>query len=242
MTSPARVRSLLPTSVETVTTEVFRRAAQLRRARAFHPRGVVLEGTLRVPDDGGLEGAELFQPGRETPVLVRISRGAGLPTNLPDILGVAVRAVDAYGPGAAQDLLFASVAPVPILNRLLLPARDHGRATYSSVLSYEVGGRRVLLGALPRVPAGVDLVSGDEVVRAARAGDLSFDLVAAVTFGPWRPIAHVDLSGPVPAGEGERLRFGPWHTGGGLRPAGLLNRFRDAAYKGSWDGRTPGGS
>jgi hypothetical protein len=30
--------------------------------------------------------------------------------------------------------------------------------------------------------------------------------------------------------EADALRFNPWNTGGGLAPAGLLNRLRDYAY------------
>ena len=34
-----------------------------------------------------------------------------------------------------------------------------------------------------------------------------------------------------------RLRFNPWNSGGGIRPVGLLNSLREAAYRGSQAGR-----
>jgi hypothetical protein len=43
-----------------------------------------------------------------------------------------------------------------------------------------------------------------------------------------------DLDG-APLGEdaGERLRFNPWNTGGGIRPAGPFQGLRDPAYSAS---------
>ena len=58
----------------------------LRRARAFHPRGLMLAGELttdkesRLPLNAGVR-----------PVIARISKGAGTPGGAPDIVGLAVR-------------------------------------------------------------------------------------------------------------------------------------------------------
>jgi hypothetical protein len=63
----------------------FRGLAALRRARAFHPVGLVLRGELRpVADD-------LPWPSGPVAVVARLSKGAGTPGRLPDALGLAVR-------------------------------------------------------------------------------------------------------------------------------------------------------
>src|SRR5829696_3230604 len=90
---------------------VFAGLSRWRGARIFHPHGATVRGELVVGDRQGLAGTDLFRPGRRAEVLVRLSRGIGLPQPWPDILGIAVRVVDAYGPAAHQDLLLVTAVP-----------------------------------------------------------------------------------------------------------------------------------
>ena len=90
--------------LEPVTSVAFRTAARLRGARAFHPRGRAYTAQVRIDADRAPDG---FPTGvREA--IVRFSRGVGLPDAVPDILGIAVRLVDAAGPRVHQDLLMAT--------------------------------------------------------------------------------------------------------------------------------------
>lgn len=98
--------------------------ARLRRARAFHPRGRTFIATLsatahcpewlRLPREGGQ-------------AVVRLSRGIGLPGNVPDILGLAIR-VAAEEP---WDLLLSSSAA-----RFPFPARAWTSAHFSTITTF----------------------------------------------------------------------------------------------------------
>ncbi|MDP9398560.1 MAG: hypothetical protein M3P96_12410, partial [Actinomycetota bacterium] len=84
----------------------FAALARLRGARALHPRGIVLEGTLRLA--GARCGVPILDAAGTLPVLARLSKGGGLPGRLPDVLGLAVRVPDAAGPGRPLDLLLST--------------------------------------------------------------------------------------------------------------------------------------
>jgi len=93
------VSSLLP-AVERVAVWVARR----RHARALHPRGTVHPATWTVTDPDSALGRTLGTGSR--PVVVRLSRGLGLPRPLPDVHGVAVRL---EADGDRVDLLLSGV-------------------------------------------------------------------------------------------------------------------------------------
>jgi len=84
--------------------------------KPLHPRGVVLPATVHRYGAPAAFGVPwLDEPGSQ-PALVRFSRGGGLPTPLPDVLGIALRIDPDGDPG---DLLFATTgrgcarAPTP---------------------------------------------------------------------------------------------------------------------------------
>ena len=88
-------------------TAAFRLASRVRGERAIHNRGRALTGRLTV-SGGGATGVPLLDEPGSYDVLLRLSRSVGLPARLPDILGLAVRVLDAHGPGRHQDLLLDS--------------------------------------------------------------------------------------------------------------------------------------
>src|SRR5690606_18992483 len=130
----------LPDVVAAGTARVFAWASGLRNDRVFHPRGVSFAGTAELtPDAVGLFGER-----RELEVIVRASRGIGLPHPLPDFNGVAVRLLDAHGEGRDQDLLLVSAPTPPVARHLLVPAPFLGWTGYSSLLPYRTpAGLRV---------------------------------------------------------------------------------------------------
>ena len=75
-------------------------------------------------------------------------------------------------------------------------------------------------------------------LRAAAANGLGFEPRIARSFGRSRPLATLRIGPPLPAEQTEALRFNPWTTGPGIRPAGWLNLLRDAAYRASQRGRS----
>jgi hypothetical protein len=188
----------------------------------------VFAGTFTASPTPATAGVALFRDGGERAALVRISRGGGLPEAVPDVRGCAIRVVDAHGPGRDQDLLLASSLSRPVGRHVLMPGRDFGGAFYSSLLPYDVGGRRLVFGAAVAGRAGTTL---DEVERSVARGPLRIHLLAASPLGRWEGVAEVTLERL--AHEAGDLRFNPWVTGGGIEPVGMLQALRDPAYRAS---------
>jgi len=205
-----------------ITRWMFRVVARKRRARALHPTGVCLRGRGSV-DDVGLGLADRS----ELEVIVRLSRGAGLPLWLPDFNGCAIRFIDAHGADRHQDLLLTSAGKSPVLRNVLMPVRSFGRCGYSSVLPYRDANQRVVLFRCDPVP--VDVVGDTATVLP-----ITIRLRVASWFGAWRAAATVTLTEAVP--DDLRVRFDPWNTGAALIPSGFVNRLRAAAYQGSREG------
>lgn len=185
----------------------------VRGARVFHPRGQAHAGTVTA-EGGGSWGARLLDlPGRYD-VVVRVSRGVGLPQPLPDVVGLAVRVTGQGRGGGPLDLLVNSSGGPPGLRHLFLP-EPLGR-TYSSVLPYRTGsGRRILLGA-----------------RREGAG-ATWQLLAATLVGDWTPWGRLALGARLPVDESERLRFRPTLGADDLRPVALFRDVRDRSYRDS---------
>jgi hypothetical protein len=206
--------------------------AAARRGKAVHPHGEVYAARLVV---GGVPAAPaaaqlLASPG-EHAALVRFSRSLGLPRPLPDLLGMSIRVLDAYGPGRHQDFLLVSSVDRPILHHLFLPASDAQQRPYSSSLPYRAGGERFIVGALPHPesprPAGETEL--ERVRNAAATGRLRFQLAVAAPMGRFAPVAELHVEAPLPSAA-DALRFLPLTAGGGLEPAGVLNEMRRYAY------------
>lgn len=118
---------------------VFGAMAHLR-PKPLHPKGGIVEGVLtRTGADTGV--AWVDETG-QSPALVRLSRSVGLPEALPDVLGIALR-VD------GGDVLLASSARAKVLRHVFLPARDPGKAFFTTAFTYSTPRGPVVLGAEP---------------------------------------------------------------------------------------------
>src|SRR5918994_1530860 len=83
----------------------FRMILLLRRPRPIHSRGRVLRGELTWLDGAVRSGLRWIDepPDGPLPVVARLSRSVGLPSALPDVIGLALR-VDAGGRPADIEL------------------------------------------------------------------------------------------------------------------------------------------
>ena len=207
---------------------VVRALSKVRGERVIHAKGRAFEGVLRL--GGASLGVPLLDEPGEHRVVLRLSRAVGLPDRLPDALGLAVRVLDAHSPGQHQDLVLDTGAAPPVLRRLPLPARQVLRATYSSLLPYELAGRRWVLAALPvaSAPATVSF-------RDLRVEDVRFRLCVASAHGPWQEVGLVQATADAEDGRG--VRFSPFTTGGGIAPAGWLQAARRSSYDAAHVGR-----
>jgi hypothetical protein len=189
--------------------------ARLRRGKPMHPRGVVHEAVLeRTGNDPPWGVPWLDEPGRHD-VLVRLSRGAGLPPPLPDVLGLALRATSADG--VRTDLLLSTTGRGRISRLLPVPRRD-AAAVYGSIMGYRSDAGTLRLAAVGERSAG----EGQQ--------GLVFVLAAARWLGPWRPFARLVLGArtepPDPDVRFDAVRNPP----PGLVPDGPMARFRAPAY------------
>ncbi|OLZ43406.1 hypothetical protein BS329_39480 [Amycolatopsis coloradensis] len=213
--------------MSSVITPMFRSLAALRRARAVHPRGVVLAGEVVSVSTGSLP----LQPG---PVLARLSKGAGTPGALPDALGLALR----FGASSAYwDLLLTTSMGGRRIGRMLpWPLRTWNSDRYCSLMAYRVDDRTLWFGAeVAGLPA--DRASVADVARSVNVGPLRLRLKVAVAGAPWRPAAEIVLS-RINAEE-PAIAFDPVAAqppGLRLTPSWLVS-MRAAAYSGSREGR-----
>jgi hypothetical protein len=206
--------------------------AAARGAKAVHPTGVVYRARLVVHGAADApRGASLLATPGEHVALMRFSRSLGLPRPVPDLLGVSLRVLDAYGPGRHQDFMLVSSVDRAILHHIFVPATDAQQRPYSSSLPYRAGGETFLVGVVPD-PLSPRPPGGDEFHRlqhAAATGRLTFGLAVASAHGRFRRVGTLHVEERLPQSV-DALRFSPFHCGGGLAPAGVLNRLRDYAY------------
>jgi hypothetical protein len=186
-------------------------ATALRGARVFHPRGEAFTGTVEVDGGAGLGARVLDEAGRHD-VVVRLSRGVGLPAPLPDIVGLAVRFEGRGRDGGPLDVLVNTAGGPPLLRHLFLP-EPLGR-TFSSVLPYRTGsGRLLLLGA-----------------RDEGTGT-SWELLTASLTGAWSRWGRLTLGPALSGAVSEELRFAPTLGADDLQPVALFRSVRDLSYR-----------
>ncbi len=183
----------------------------VRGSRVFHPRGRASTATV-VADGDGAWGARVLDEAGTHDVVVRVSRGAGLPRPLPDVIGLADRFPGLGRDGGPLDVLVNTAGGPPGLRHVFLP-HPLGR-TFSSVLPYRTGtGRLVLLGA-----------------RSDGTGT-GWELLAAPLTGGWTRWGRLTLGADLPVTEGEQLRFRPTLGADDLQPVALFRDVRDRSYR-----------
>lgn len=191
----------------------FSAVGWVRRDRPLHPDGVVVDAVLRRTGVRNRQWgtAWLDQPG-EDHGQVRLSRAAGLPGVLPDVLGLAFtfRTDD----GHRHDLLLATTGLDAVSRFLLTPARDPWKATYTCLLPYTAARGSVLLAAAP-----------------AQNRPRSFRMLAAPRTGSWEPFGELALAAGRHEDQATVLRFDPVvHPLPGLTWRPWLARLREPSY------------
>ena len=203
--------------------------AAVRRRRAFHPTGEAFTGTWTAADDS----LPPLLPSRPWPVVVRLSKGVGLPGELPDVLGLAIRIVDLQAPGDHQDLLLASSGSSRTTRRLLAPTTDHGGTHYSTITPYRTPLGEGVLWAQATLEGDAEpprsvTAAGDRALD----GRLHYDIGVEVD-DVLHLLGTVRLHERLDDEVAEALRFDPHHPGAGLEPAGPFDGIRRQAYAAS---------
>jgi hypothetical protein len=125
-------------------------ALRTRRKKALHPRGSVRSGVIRRQGSAARTGVPWIDESGEDRVQLRLSRATGLPTSLPDVLGLALRVPYLGGHG---DLLLATTGAGAVSRFLLRPTRRPG-SWYGSLLAFRTPAGPLQLAAVPLAEDG----------------------------------------------------------------------------------------
>jgi hypothetical protein len=199
--------------------------ARWRGGKPMHPRGAVFDAVLQRHGGSGEWGVPwLDEPGIDR-VVVRLSRGAGLPARLPDLLGLAVRVPGEDGP---VDLLLSTTGSGPVTRFLPVLRRD-AAAVHSSIMGYRSDAGTVRLAAFPE--AGHLPAEPGPAAREVAAGDgPGFTLAFARGLGDWQPFGRLTLTAPASPLDPDVGFDAVQNPPPGLVPDGPLARFRAPAY------------
>lgn len=182
--------------------------AALGRTKPFHPRGEIHRATVERVGSASRSGVPWLDEPGETPALVRLSRGIGLPNRLPDIPGLAIR-LDLDGKPA--DLLLAGTGTGTLGRLVLHPRRDLRGGPLTSLLPY-------------RSPSGPLWLAG------VPDGERDYELRWSAGTGDWIPFALLHLGSWRP--DDRRISFDPvLNTLPGLTNYDWVRRLREPAYR-----------
>jgi hypothetical protein len=214
----------------------------LRRARMFHPRGIVFTGRCDSIADPPLASIGARLDGR---VLARCSQALWRrETRSVDVLGIALRfrrgegaALGAVAGAQDQDLLFATIrSPLTmLLSPFTTDTRDFLGNQYRAVSPFDAGVEgRVMLRLVPLEPPPRGRgTRGDRLRAAVASGRARWSLQARRTLSlRWHPVAVVELEREASLDQ-EALRFDPFRDGAGLVPVGFVQSIRRTVYAAS---------
>lgn len=187
-------------------------------AKPLHPRGAVLEGSLRRHGSDARSGVAWLDDHGQDNVVVRTSRAVGLPAPIPDVFGLALRAPTSDG--GFGDLLFATTGLGRLTRFTLTPARSLEGRPLTTLLPY-------------RTP------SGPVVLSARSTTDGTWVLAWAVGRGGWHRFAELVLRETTSSGN-THLSFDPvQHVLPGLDPYPWVRRLREPSYAAARRSRRP---
>ena len=203
------------------------RVARMRGTKPLHPTGAVLRGTLR--RTGASSGVAWIDEMGKDEVVVRLSRGGGLPPHLPDVHGIALRHDE-------TDVLLSGTGRPPVLRHVLHPTRSPGRGACTTLVPFRGPRGPVLLAAFP-APARDLPADWDEVAALLAEDPFRLRLVWSDLWGPWLEFGELAVGGPLTDRTDEPLRFDPRRTPPGLQTYPWVDALRQPAYAAARRGR-----
>ena len=231
------INSIIPVGKSAIGTLIgapFQFASSLRRARAFHPYGLELKGTLKP--------ATPWWPVSESSTITvsaRMSKALGTPGDLPDVLGLALRLHDVGADEIPWDILLATSGLSTFSKMFPAPAFSWNGARYSTLVPYSrAGGAAAWLIVTPRGvhPTGTSLPT---LKAAVDHSPLHFSVYLARIQLQLIPIGHLCLDEVADHPDCLQPSFDPILN----RPTHMrmlpewLAETRKFAYRGSRNGR-----
>ena len=210
----------------------FRIGAAVRRARFFHPNGILATGRIDRTADPSV-GLPIGS-GRVT---VRLSKGIGIPSGLPDVGGIAIRLPGTDLAPGPWDLLLATAGTNPVARCVPLPTLSWSRARFSTLMPYAYADRSWWLQAqLATSVAGLSL---DGIEAHLRKQPLVVYLRQAAGTSGFTALARITLDTVASTDDDEAPSFDPVLNipdGVRLQPE-WLRVSRESAYDNSRRGR-----
>lgn len=221
---------------------VFRAIKRVRRHRPIHSRGLRLAGTVVVHDHGLSSGISWIDRPGEGAVTARISRSAGTPDGLPDVVGLALRLHHADAgpaPSTFSDVLLSSTGWSFPGRFVLVPRLGVSRAPLGTMMPYRGESGPVLLAARTLRPVGLPS-SLRGFARTLGDAPWQLGLYFATPRGRWQHFGTLTLR-LDPTGEEKDLRFDAvLHPLAGAGTYDWARRVREPSY--ALSRRAPGDS
>jgi len=242
-----QVRERIGTAIGKALAPVIAAVSRFRRARTFHPRGLVFVGRSEPIIGGAFAnlGADL-----DGQILARCSGALWKrPSERFDVLGMALRFRSARGddhpfdaravPGD-RDLLFATIrSPLTMaFSPFTTNAHDFLANRFFAVAPFEVHENdRVELRLVAIDPPQNPGTRADKLRAAVDAGRCVWHLEARKTLTrDWHAVARITFEREHEVDQ-EALHFDAFRTGAGLAPVGLVHAIRKAVYSASQHAR-----
>ncbi|CAN5510809.1 hypothetical protein BH10ACT9_BH10ACT9_07480 [soil metagenome] len=212
----------------------FKLGAEARQRRAFHPNGVLARGALErtAPFNKGL-------PIGTGDVVVRLSKGAGLPGDWPDFAGLAWRMDHGCSP---WDVLMVSAGSSALGRIVLRPTTSWSQASFSTLMPLGYGGQMHWLRAqFTSAPENSGL-SLDALSEHLQTHPIEMAIDQSDGLGEFAPLAVLSVTELLPESEQGDLALDPTvHSAPGVELLpGWLTALRRGAYRGSREGRHDG--
>ena len=232
-----QIRERIGTAIGKLLAPAIAAVSSLRKARTFHPRGLVFEGRSEPIIGGAFANLGADLEGR---VLARFSQALWKrPSERFDVLGIALRfraihrAFDHRALLGDRDLLLATIrSPFTMpLSPFTTNAHDFQANNFFAVAPFEVHGHdRVELRLVPVEPPQTDGPRADRLRTAVATGRCIWHLEARKTLTrEWHAIARITFDRELDLDQ-EALQFDAFRTGEGLEPVGLVHAIRKAVY------------
>ncbi|MBV9721014.1 MAG: phosphodiesterase [Mycobacterium sp.] len=213
----------------------FRWGSAIRQRRVFHPDGVLATGSIErvAPAQAGL-------PVPSSRLVARISKAAGTPGALPDVIGLALRIAPQADLTADWDILLASAGSGVISRAVgLRPVASWTQKTLTSLAPLRYRGSSWWLRARITTQVNGFGVSLKSIRHQLEHGKIDIELDQARGTSQFCPLAHVTLAGVFTPQSDDDVSFDPvLHTAQGVQmyPPWLAD-LRARAYDRSRDGR-----
>lgn len=218
---------------------VFGGSSLLRRARIFHPEGMVFHATVK-PNANVNSAFYDLAKNLSGSAVVRLSSSLWKQESLlPDALGCSIRFRVGKPPNihvedGAQDLILITSPTLVTLPLNVLTTHQHDFLdnVYYGAAPYKIAGHSNCRIRLVPPSVNMDGNNRKEKLLNAIINDVAvFQLEVADSTGTplWQPLAEVRLNAPLEISQ-EALTFSPFRAALGIYPQGIINYMRVGPY------------